>query len=932
MQSSPTLDSPTMSIEIDMLKLMNEASTSLDLGKYKISFELYIKALLLAVEEFQQVQFKNQCIDAQQHDLSNVFLLAETCLKHTKVITLKKKLTSPPTVPPKPSTLTISTKKQPPPLPTRPTALSMSRTRSDSVQKCNTDYATTITSYSDDDIDEIEENENVAVPALKKDQYHVNKPQRKASIIRRKGNKIKRRSSTSNINSSIPSSPLTTGNPLNAVKSFLSLPSAMASHTVLEGDDIFLLSSSTIDPNILITVQTSHSDNSLQSTTTSNNNYLPMIPQAPLVTVYQSLQKKLEEVKKTDEQFNEIQVLLNRVRNIHMSATTVPTILQFQPVLIAYQLTLIESAIFRNISTDAILSHSPKTPHPTIVASTDFFNYLTRIIEHAILLQQDASGRAQHINHWIKVAGKCHELKNYQTLKAVISALGTPPIQRLKRSWSFIPKKSMNLLEDLSELMSEASNYGKYRTRLGLQEQQQNDEPTSTRKASIAMTSAGLPAVSNNTSTNTTTHTSKTSTNRKNSFSEPTVPFLGIFIHDMTYLIAALSKKKYDHNSQWISKNNHDNTEILIEKLQRDARVSEVLKLFKNLQRSPPYSPNLSAGCVKDMNKNRKRKLSHALTRTSAIKKTPAYFANQHDDETGGELSIEMQQCLVTQYLLTRSWVSEKTVDELSLVREPTKRSFSVTDSLASAPAFTSCSSTTLPAPPPITSSVSLTTTTRSSSGSLTSSSSNSRPLSLDDDADDEIIERKGSIGGGGGFWLFGRKSVDQGHHKSSNEQFGTLTRSPKHFSFEDLHNNAAATTRGNSMKKQQSSLSIDSNTVKMQREGSQSSLASSIFKKDFWKNSNANNANAPSGRNPLLNFHSDPSMITSITVQRKSSTNSLIHPSPSTSSETHHYQQQQQHHNLRKQLHTTSPHPLDNLSSTASTPQSEFADFQWNQ
>lgn len=272
-------------------------------------------------------------------------------------------------------------------------------------------------------------------------------------------------------------------------------------------------------------------------------------------------------------------------------------------------------------------------------------------------------------------------------------------------------------------------------------------------------------------------------------------------------------------------------------------------------------------------------------------------------------------------------------MDELSLVREPTKRSFSVTDSLASAPTFASCSSTTLPAPPPMTSSVSLTTTTRSSSGSLTSSDSNSRPLSLDDDADDETIERKGSMGGSGGFWLFGRKSVDQGHLKSSNEQFGTLTRSPKHFSFEDLHNNAGVTTRGSSVKKQQSSLSIDSNTIKMQREGSQSSLASSIFKKDFWKNSNANNTSTASGRNPLLNFHSDPSMITSVSVQRKGSTSSLIHLSPSTSSETHHHQQQQQqHHNLRKQLHTTSPHPLDNLSSTATTPQSEFADFQWNQ
>lgn len=402
----------------------------------------------------------------------------------------------------------------------------------------------------------------------------------------------------------------------------------MAAQAAPDADDIFLLTNGTIDPNILVTAQTSNSDNSLQSVTASSS-YLPLIPQAPLVTIYQSLQKKLDELKKTDDQFNSIQSTLNRVRNIHMSATTVPTILQFQPVLIAYQLTLIDSIIFRNIPMDAILSHSPKTPHPSIVASTDFFNYLTRLIEHAILLQQDASGRAQHINHWIKVAGKCHELKNYQTLKGVISALGTPPIQRLKKSWSFIPKKSMNLLEDLGELMSEASNYGKYRTRLGLSQ----DEPE--------------PEV-----TTQNTSTTRKSSTRKNSFSEPTVPFLGIFIHDMTYLVAALSKKQNNrHNSQWTATNNSSSTDL--QDMQQDVRVSELLKLFKNLQRSPPYSPHLTAVCIKDLNKNRKRKLSHALTRSSAIKKTPAYFANQHDDETGGELSIEMQQCLVTQYLVS---------------------------------------------------------------------------------------------------------------------------------------------------------------------------------------------------------------------------------------------------------------------------------------
>ncbi|KAG2197163.1 hypothetical protein INT47_009470 [Mucor saturninus] len=839
------------STEINMQNLMHEASKGYSNGLFKTNASV------------------------ENNDLSSVFILAHTCLRQAKSISSNK---IPPTVPPKPVALSL-----PPPLPTRPLKTfldppSMIRTRSDFVKQCNIDYSSDEEEY-----------------VVKKNVNNKKVPQGSLRIITKR-NKLPRRSSTSNISCSAPSSP-SVSNPLNAVKSFLSLPGSMAAQAAPDADDIFLLTNGTIDPHILVPAQTSNSDNSLQSVT-ANSSYLPFIPQAPLVTIYQSLQKKLDDLKKTDEEYNSIQSTLNRVRNIHMSATTVPTILQFQPVLIAYQLTLIDSIIFRNIPMDAILSHSPKTPHPSIVASTDFFNYLTRLIEHAILLQQDASGRAQHINHWIKVAGKCHELKNYQTLKAVISALGTPPIQRLKKSWSFIPKKSMNLLEDLSELMSEASNYGKYRTRLGLS--QDEEEEVSTQ--SIPTTATTTTTNNNNNNSNTTSasanNTRKSST-RKNSFSEPTVPFLGIFIHDMTYLVAALSKKQNNnrHNSQWTTTASSKVASTDIHEMQQDVRVSELLKLFKNLQRSPPYSPHLTAVCIKDLNKNRKRKLSHALTRSSAIKKTPAYFANQHDDETGGELSIEMQQCLVTQYLLTRSWVSEKTVDELSLVREPTKtaRSYSVTESLANGPTS---------ATPPITSSVSLTTTTRSSSGSLTSSSSNSRPISLEDELEQDEMERKSSTSTG--FWLFNRKSTDAGYLKS-NDSFGTMQRSPRHFSFEEL-NNAA-------MIKSQSLKPYNDSTHRMQREGSQSSL-STIFRKDFWKGSGGGTV---TNRNPLLNFNSDPSLLTSAAIQRKGSSASLVQPSPSSSTDTHHP------FPIRKLMTT---HPLDD----SSTPLSEISSFNWDQ
>ncbi|KAI8997856.1 ras guanine nucleotide exchange factor domain-containing protein [Pilobolus umbonatus] len=746
---------------------MKEATHHYKMGQLKTSYDLYIEALHSALIEFKQLKFIDENI-VTDHNMAPLFILASQCLGHIKDISSYQHKKTPPPIPVKPSSLSST---HPPPLPSRPQIID--------------------SPFSVDN-------------SLK--------------IITNK-NRTSHHSITSSL--SVPASPTSphTANPLNVVKTLLSIvphsdgkKSACPLESRSDQDDLFLLTNSTINPLVLLPAQTSHSDTLSHSSTSE---YLPVIPQAPLITAYQSLQLKLDEEerllsaskKATNDHLQQmhqtkiadIKSTLNRVRNIHMSATTVPTILQFNPVLIAYQLTLIDSTLFRNIPIQAILTHTTKTPHEAIVASTDFFNYLTRLIEHTILLQQEASGRAEQINHWIKVAGKCHELKNYQTLKAVISALGTPPIQRLKRSWSFVPKKTMLLLDDLGELMSEASNYGKYRERLGIMADLSVEE-----QQAIVQQRKNTP--------------------RKNSFGEPTVPFLGLFIHDMTYL-NALQK------NHWIEKDS----------IQHDTRVQELLRLVKNLQRSPPYSPHLSAFCVKDFNKQRKRKLSHALSRSSVNKKTHHLL---NEDETG-ELSMEMQQCLVTQYLLTRSWVSEKTVDELSQIREPTKsaRSYSVTESL----------------PPLI---PSLSSGLRDSSGSLSasvSSSDNSRPISLEDDSETQQEDDKKSA-----FWIFSkRKSIDQGYMKDS---YNPIQRTNRHFSLTDVNN----TPKSFNPKKKESGLSVEiTHTVKMQREGSMPS----IFRKDFWKSSNTER------RQPLISFHSDQTLMTTSPMKESYTTTTFDHP-----------------------------------------------------
>ncbi|KAI8644299.1 ras guanine nucleotide exchange factor domain-containing protein [Parasitella parasitica] len=429
-----------------------------------------------------------------------------------------------------------------------------------------------------------------------------------------------------------------------------------------------------IDPDYLVPAQTNAGDSLAPSSGSMSTDHVPLIPAPPLLTTHRVLQQKVNEFEDkirscrarkqaisqgqaldamTEDSLDqmiaqylrvlaELKVTLNGVRTIYMSAATIPSILQFQAHVIAYQITLIEAAIFNAIPPLALLEHSSKHPHPRIVASTDFFNYITRCIEHAVLLPQEASARAQLIHYWIKVASRCLDINNYQTLKAIISALNTPPVQRLKRTWAYIPKKSVTKLDALNELMSEANNYGQYREHMGMV------------KTSV-VNGKSVQLI------------------RDEHYSRPTVPFLGTFIHDITYLLAAFKNSSNAGSSA-----------------ENEPRIHEVLNTIHRFQTGPCYTPSIPAAFLKSSQKHHFRPaLSSALHRgASRIQRFSGggfFGGNESPNSSSGSGSsaanismddgddenLDEQQKLATQYILMRSWVSQNTVDELSTLREP---------------------------------------------------------------------------------------------------------------------------------------------------------------------------------------------------------------------------------------------------------------------
>lgn len=94
-------------------------------------------------------------------------------------------------------------------------------------------------------------------------------------------------------------------------------------------------------------------------------------------------------------------------------------------------------------------------------------NNLTNYVSYRIVSQTDMKKRVKIITYFIAVAAHCAQLHNYASLTAIISALYSSPILRLKNTWGQVPQVSREVLERLDKLMDSKKNFINYRESLG---------------------------------------------------------------------------------------------------------------------------------------------------------------------------------------------------------------------------------------------------------------------------------------------------------------------------------------------------------------------------------------------------------------------------------------------------------------------------------
>jgi hypothetical protein len=146
------------------------------------------------------------------------------------------------------------------------------------------------------------------------------------------------------------------------------------------------------------------------------------------------------------------------------------SILDFDPLELARQFTIIESRLFCAIQPEELLAlewtkKSDSKAH-NVKAMSTLSTDLANLVADTILQLEDAKKRAMTIKQWVKIAAKCLELNNYDSLMAIICSLNSSMVNRLKRTWELVSAKTKARLDELKAVTDVGRNYAVLRQRL----------------------------------------------------------------------------------------------------------------------------------------------------------------------------------------------------------------------------------------------------------------------------------------------------------------------------------------------------------------------------------------------------------------------------------------------------------------------------------
>ncbi|GLG99012.1 Guanine nucleotide-releasing factor 2 [Gryllus bimaculatus] len=159
----------------------------------------------------------------------------------------------------------------------------------------------------------------------------------------------------------------------------------------------------------------------------------------------------------------------------------------------------------------------------TVLATVNQFNAVSLRVISTVLMEPDIrpGERARVIGTWIDIAQELRVLKNFSSLKAIISGLQSNPVYRLQKSWQAVPREKVELFEELARIFSEDNNQWAQRELL-------MREGTAKFADTVGENDRQLQKVF------------QRQLNNSGQISHGTIPYLGTFLTDLTMIDTAI--------------------------------------------------------------------------------------------------------------------------------------------------------------------------------------------------------------------------------------------------------------------------------------------------------------------------------------------------------------------------------------------------------
>ncbi|MGH0155957.1 UNVERIFIED_CONTAM: hypothetical protein FKN15_030320 [Acipenser sinensis] len=146
-----------------------------------------------------------------------------------------------------------------------------------------------------------------------------------------------------------------------------------------------------------------------------------------------------------------------------------PDFLSFSQDVVAEQFTLLDAELFKKVVPYQCLGSTwsqrdkkgKEHLAPTIRATVTQFNNVTNCVISTCLSDKSLkpTQRAKILERWIEVARECRILKNFSSLRAILSALQCNSIHRLKKTWDEVSRENFRIFHELSEIFSDENNH-----------------------------------------------------------------------------------------------------------------------------------------------------------------------------------------------------------------------------------------------------------------------------------------------------------------------------------------------------------------------------------------------------------------------------------------------------------------------------------------